>query len=157
KADQSFVDYGLPDQIIGNDTITSTDLIRQLWLDNHYYGQIISLQYRNSNDQITIGGGWNRYEGNHFGEIVWSEIGIPYKFRWYDHDALKTDVNVYTKYQRQLNPYLSLFVDLQFRLINYNIDGFRDNPTVMINQDWNFFNPKAGITYNKNGYQFYVS
>ncbi len=157
KADQSFVDYGLPDQIIGNDTITSTDLIRQLWLDNHYYGQILSLQYRNSHDQFTIGGGWNRYEGNHFGEIVWSEIGIPYKFRWYDHDALKADVNIYAKYQRQLNPYLSLFGDLQFRRIKYNIDGFRDNPTLMINQDWNFFNPKAGITYNKNGYQFYAS
>ena len=157
KADQDFADYGLPDKVVGNDTIRSTDLIRQLWLDNHYYGQILSLQYRNDRDQFTIGGGWTRYEGNHFGEIVWSQVGVPYKYRWYDHDALKTDVNVYAKYQRQLNPFLSLFADLQFRNVKYNIDGFRDNPDLTIDQNWNFFNPKAGISYNKNGYQFYAS
>jgi len=157
KADQGFSDYGLPDKVIGNDTITSTDLIRQLWLDNHFYGQIFSFQYRKDKDQMTFGGGWTRYDGNHFGEIIWSEIGIPYKYRWYDHDALKTDLNFYGKYQRQLNPYLLLFADLQYRKVKYDIDGFRDNPTVTIDQDWDFFNPKAGITYSKNGYQVYGS
>jgi len=157
KAGEDLADYGLPDKIVGNDTITSTDLIRQLWLDNHYYGQILSLQYRKNSDQFTIGGGWTRYEGNHFGEVVWSQVGIPYKYRWYDHDALKTDVNVYAKYQRQLNPHLLLFADLQYRNVKYNIDGFRDNPGLTIDQNWSFFNPKAGISYYKNGYQFYAS
>src|SRR4030095_9896331 len=157
KADQDFADYGLPDKIEGNDTITSTDLIRQLWLDNHYYGQILSLQYRNDKDQFTIGGGWTRYEGNHFGEIVWSQVGVPYKYRWYDHDALKTDVNVYAKYQRQLNPYLSMFADLQYRNVKYHIDGFRDNPDLTIDQNWNFSNPKARISCNRNGYQCYAA
>ncbi len=157
KADQNFSDYGLPDQVIGNDTITSTDLIRQLWLDNQFYGQIFSLQYKKDKNQLTFGGGWTRYDGNHFGEIIWSEIGIPYKYRWYDHDALKTDLNFYGKYQRQFNPYLLFFADLQYRRVKYDIDGFRDNPAVMIDQDWDFFNPKAGITYSKNDYQFYAS
>jgi len=157
KADQGFSDYGLPDQVIGNDTITSTDLIRQLWLDNQFYGQIFSVQYRKDKDQVTFGGGWTRYDGNHFGEIIWSEIGIPFKYRWYDHDALKTDLNFYGKYQRQLNPYLLFFTDLQYRKVKYDIDGFRDNPSVRIDQDWDFFNPKAGITYSRNGYQFYAS
>ncbi len=149
KADQNALDYGLQD--------TTGDLIRQLWLDNHYYGQIFSIQYRKNKDQFTFGGGWTRYEGNHFGEIIWSQTAIPHKYRWYDHNALKTDLNVYAKYQRQLTPYLSLFGDLQLRRVKYNIDGFRDNPTVTINQDWNFFNPKAGISYTKNGYQLYAS
>ena len=38
KNDEDFADYGFNDTIIGNDTITSTNLIQQKWLDNKYYG-----------------------------------------------------------------------------------------------------------------------
>ncbi len=53
--------YGLPNQIIGNDTLQSTDLIRQLWLNNYFYGAIFSLQYKYKKTQFTFGGGWDKY------------------------------------------------------------------------------------------------
>ncbi|MGO8055920.1 hypothetical protein, partial [Rhizobium leguminosarum] len=36
KAQESYSDYGLPDYVVGSDTLTATDLIRQLWLDNDF-------------------------------------------------------------------------------------------------------------------------
>jgi iron complex outermembrane receptor protein len=76
KAEENFTDYGLPDFIRGNDTMFKTDLVRQLWLDNKFYGQVFSLQYKTPGDQLTIGGGWTHYDGNHFVKIIWAQAGV---------------------------------------------------------------------------------
>src|SRR4051812_45265335 len=57
RASQNFSDYGLNDPIVGIDTIKSTDLVRQLWLDNNFYGSVFSLQYKKNETQLTFGRG----------------------------------------------------------------------------------------------------
>ncbi|MES1218898.1 MAG: TonB-dependent receptor, partial [Bacteroidota bacterium] len=37
------------------------------------------------------------------------------------------------------------------------INGFRNNPSLVIKNQYDFFNPKAGISYNKNGWKSYLS
>ena len=115
KADQAYADYGLPEPIYGTDTITNTDLVRQLWLDNDFYGSIFSLQYKTDNSQFTFGGGWNRYEGNHYGDVVWAEKGLALPGRWYDLDANKNDLTLYFKQQTKIGSLVSVFYDLQYR------------------------------------------
>lgn len=153
----SFENYGLPDFVLGTDTLTNTDLVRQLWLDNKYYGQILSLQYKKNNDQLTFGGGWNRYEGKHYGNIIWAQTGIPKDYQWYDLNAVKTDVNVYTKWEHSLSRKLNVYADIQYRNVQYKMNGFEHNPTVFVNRNFNFINPKAGITYSFNGLQTFFS
>ncbi len=153
----SFENYGLPKPVFGNDTITNTDLVRQLWLDNSYYGQILSLQYKKNKDLLTLGGGWNRYNGKHYGKIIWAEAGIPKDYRWYNLKALKTDVNIYSKWQHSISKRLELYADVQYRKVDYNMDGFRDNPAVIVERDFSFINPKAGITYSFHGLQTFFS
>ncbi len=153
----AFANYGLPNPVFGNDTITNTDLVRQLWLDNNYYGQIFSLQYKKNSNQLTLGGGWNRYDGKHFGNIIWAEVEIPKDYRWYNLNALKTDVNIYTKWQHALSRHLELYADVQYRKVHYTMNGFRNNPAVLVTRDFNFINPKAGITYSYKGLQAFVS
>jgi len=46
KTAAAYADYGLPDHIVGDTTLGSTDLIRRKWLDNFFYGGIFSLQYK---------------------------------------------------------------------------------------------------------------
>ncbi len=157
KAGEFFGDYGLNDFVTGNDSLTKTDLVRQLWLDNNYYGQIASLQIKGSKSTFTAGGGWNRYDGKHFGEIPWAAVGVPVKHRWYDLRAHKTDVNAYTKYTRRVGNGLELFGDVQYRNVNYDIGGFRNSPTLMVNNKYNFVNPKAGITYTSGYMRMYAS
>lgn len=153
----AFESYGLPNPVYGTDTLTNTDLVRQLWLVNSYYGQILSLQYKKNNDNLTLGGGWNRYDGNHFGKIIWAQTGVPKDYEWYRLKAFKTDINVYAKWQHSLNKNLDLYADLQFREVFYKMKGFRDNPAVFVMRDFNFINPKGGITYSNNGWQAFLS
>jgi len=158
KADNNYANYGLPNIIVGSDTFTTTNLVRQRWLDNYFYGQIASLQYKTNVDEVTIGGGWNKYNGKHFGKIVWLEKGnIPDNFHYYHHPAEKSDANIYAKWQHHLTPHLSSFIDVQYRFVKHTMNGFEGNEILNISRQFNFVNPKIGITYTKNGWQSFLS
>lgn len=148
KTGQSFSDYGLPAFIPNEgDSITSTDLIRQLWLDNYYYGGLFSLMYEKKSTQVTFGGLWSQYVGQNYGYINWAQYGVPDHYRWYLHDAQKNDMNFYLKAQHTFNDNLVVFADLQYRNVAYFINGFRTNPDLKPAVNYNFFNPKVGVTY----------
>ena len=153
----SFATYGLPNPVFGNDTLTNTDLVRQLWLVNSYYGQIFSLQYKRNSNQFTLGGGWNQYNGEHYGSIIWAEVGVPKDYRYYDLNAVKKDVNIYSKWQHSLSRHVDLYADVQYRNVHYTMNGFEDNPTMTVSRNFSFVNPKAGITYTNNGFQAFLS
>lgn len=159
KADRKLAEYGLPDFANGTNTIKRTDVVRRLWLDNNFYGTIFSLQHHKDKTDVTFGGGWNGYDGKHFGEIIWAKehAAVPANYRWYDVDAYKKDFSLYSKWVQQLSVTLQSFIDVQFRNINYTINGFRANPTLIRKNNYNFLNPKLGITYNKNNWQLYAS
>lgn len=152
REDDDFADYNLNNVIIGNDTITSTDLIRRRWLDNDFYGTTFSLNYLNDDLDITFGGAWNKYDGDHFGEIIWAQYASnsDIRYRYYDNVGLKTDFNVYLKTNYQLND-LNLFADLQVRKIDYETVGIdNDLRAIDAGDDYTFFNPKVGATYTLN-------
>jgi iron complex outermembrane receptor protein len=158
KASQAYSKYGLPNVIVGGITVTETDLVRQRWLDNYFYGQIASLQYKNSKDELTFGGGWTTYDGKHYGTIPWMQTGtVPNGYRYYNYPATKTDLNLYTKWQHQLGAHWSSFADLQYRHVNHNMKGFQGNPDLFVDRSFDFINPKAGITYINNGWQTFFS
>jgi iron complex outermembrane receptor protein len=157
KAGAKFSSYRLANPIINGTAVTKTDLVRQLWLDNNFYGQIFSLQYKKNNNQLTFGGGWNKYDGEHFGKIIWAQTGIPKDYRYYDVDAVKTDNNIYAKWEHAINNHWQLYGDLQYRNVDYKIGGFRNNPSVKVNRNFNFINPKAGLTYTNKGLLAYFS
>lgn len=151
RMDEGFSDYALPGAIIGSDTITATDLIRQRWLDNNYYGLTFSFIHDSRRRvNATIGGAFSYYEGDHFGDVIWSRVATNYDVphRWYENTGIKTDFNIYTKAVWKVSSKLSAYGDLQFRRIDYRING-PDNDFRDITQSrlWNFFNPKAGIHY----------
>lgn len=158
KADQRLSRYGLPNVVVGGNTISRTNLVRQRWLDNDFYGQILSLQYKKNKQELTIGGGWSRYVGSHFGTIPFIEIGtVPAGYKYYDLPAEKTDANAYVKYQFNIHRNWSLFTDLQLRRVKHTMNGFSDNPTLNISRSFSFFNPKLGIAYQRNQLSAYLS
>jgi iron complex outermembrane receptor protein len=151
KAGEDYADYGLPNA-------GTTDLVRQLWLDNEYYGNTFSFQYRHNKTQATLGGAFTQYDGQHFGEVIWASNGMPEPtHRWYDLDALKTDYSVYAKQQTAFGKGWHLFADLQYRHVRYNIGGFRDNPNLAVSNRYHFVNPKAGISYQRGAWKSYLS
>ncbi len=169
KADQSLSQYQIEPINLPNTTITESDLVRQLWLDNHFYGTVFSTQYQKDNNfSLTIGGGYNEYDGDHFGEVVWAEYlgNTDVENRYYDNNAFKTDGNLYAKAQYYFTDNLSGYVDVQARHITYDFLGKDRQPAPGVGQQvvdvqqtdrLTFFNPKAGITYRKNNHRLFAS
>ena len=126
----------------------TTDLIRRLYLDNYYYGSVFSLLYSKNKTKLTFGGGWTQFENRHYGTIVWAQNGgVTPNYKWYEDPSQKNDFNVYLKAEQNVGEKVVLFADMQYRNVAYYINGFQDNPTLMPAVNYNFFNPKAGITY----------
>ncbi|MFN8264455.1 MAG: TonB-dependent receptor [Chitinophagaceae bacterium] len=147
KTKASVSDYGFDDFVVGGETITEADLIRQLWLDNYFYGTTFSAQYKKDKNQFTFGGAYTQYDGKHYGKITWSEAPIPKEYKWYDLTADKSDLNLYAKYQRRITTRWEAFADVQYRTVNHTINGFRKTPDLKLNNNFNFVNPKLGISY----------
>ena len=159
KANKKLADYGLPNYFDGTNTIKKTDLVRRLWLDNYFYGTIFSLQYQKNKTQVIFGGGYNAYDGKHYGKIIWAAVqaAVPKDYRWYNLKAHKKDFSVYNKWIQQWSSNWQSFVDVQFRNIDYKIHGFRYNPGLEISENYAFLNPKIGITYSNNNWQAFIS
>ena len=157
KEDEDFEDYGFSPLIIASDTIVATDLIRRKWLDNDFYGTVFSANYTNEKLNLIFGGGWNTYEGAHFGEVIWARFASNGNIRdtYYDDDSKKTDLNLYTKANYKLDSHWSIYGDLQYRTVGYSANA---EDTGLVDDTFNFFNPKAGMVYdaNKNN-NFYFS
>ncbi len=152
KPNDKLSKYGLPNVIVGNTEIKRTDIIRRRWLDNDFFGATYALQYRpNARLNATLGGAWNKYDGDHFGEVIWARYASTsnIRHRYYDNNAVKTDFNIFAKATYGLTDKLNLFGDMQMRKINYTYVGFnKDLQNLDQDVDYTFFNPKAGITYN---------
>lgn len=151
KEAQKLTNYGLKPVVIGNTTITRTDLIRRRWLDNDFYGFTYAFAYKPATKlQLTLGGAYNEYKGAHFGQVIYAQYGSNGNNdrHYYDNDGFKTDFNTYLK--ANFNPVekLNIFADLQYRRIHYDILGTEKNLNQLdIKDNLNFFNPKVGATY----------
>ena len=157
RADQPYAAYNLQDAVVGTTIYPSSDFVRQLWLDNSFYGDVFSVQYRPDRTEFTFGGAYTRYDGNHYGKLVWAQHGLTGPNKWYDLDALKDDFNSYGKLLQKLSPQWNVYADVQFRHVKYNIDGFRDNPNLLIESKYDFFNPKVGVSFNYKRWKGYAS
>jgi iron complex outermembrane receptor protein len=151
RTNDKYANYNLPNVVIGNDTIARTDIIRRRWLDNYFYGSTFSLDF-NSFKKLTasIGGGWNQYDGDHYGRIIWARNAgnIENDHQYYYGKGVKKDFNLYGKLYYQFTNKLNAFADLQYRRASHNISGTdNDQATLAYDQSYSFVNPKAGLTY----------
>jgi iron complex outermembrane receptor protein len=145
--------YGLKPVIIGTDTLANTDLVRRLWLSNYFYGATYNLTYKPNNDfNLILGGAYNEYKGDHYNNIEWTQQSttIPPDYEYSRNHAKKTDFNIFSRAEYHIGEVL-LYGDLQYRHISYSFLGYDQNLNNVQQQvGLNFFNPKAGITYQLN-------
>ena len=144
KPQAALENYGINSKI-------STDLVRQKWLDNDFYGTTFSMQYEGSAKiKFNFGGAWNRYVGRHYGLITEGKsLPVSYKgYEWYRSRSQKTDLNFYAKANLVLADRWNSYLDLQYRTVGYSMLGTADKFLTLNNQNsYQFFNPKAGLTH----------
>lgn len=136
--------------------IDETDLIRRRWLDNDYYVVNGTVNYSDSQLDFTSGLFYSYYTNDHFGEVIWSRFAGNSEIRdnYYFGTGTKQEFTVFSKATWKLDDQLSVFGDLQGRFVNYETSGLTsDKVNLLVDENFNFFNPKAGITYQINNAQ----
>ncbi|MDO7170979.1 TonB-dependent receptor [Mariniflexile sp. AS56] len=150
KVDEDFADYDLDEITMGGETINSTDLIRRRWLDNDFYVVNGSANYKTGELDMSFGLSYSKYVGKHFGEIIWARYASNSEFgdHYYDGKGVKKDFSNFIKATYKLSDQISLYGDLQTRVVDYKTTGLTsDRVSLLVDETFNFFNPKAGITY----------
>ena len=153
---KNYASFGL------NSVKMKNDLIYRKQMGNDFYGAIASVNYDNQkNLTANFGGGWNKYDGDHWGNVLWhkvnGDIARDNNFEYYRNNAKKTDFNIYGKASYEFVKGLSAFLDLQYRHVNVKMqdpsDRFIGNSFTgdyIINEKYDFFNPKFGFNYEIN-------
>lgn len=150
KRNRKLLEYGISPFEVEGETVTKVDLIRRKSLNNNFLGGLLSLNYNRNNLKTFFGGGFNKYNNNHFGNVLWTSVnaGIPNHYEWYRNQGTKTDANAFAKATYALGSGLSFFGDVQLRRVEYALSGADDDlQAIDQSHPWNFFNPKAGVFY----------
>lgn len=156
KQDSKLSNYKLKDLIIGNETISRSDLIRRQWLDNNFYGILNRVTGTINNWNLEIGMGANTYKGYHYGNVIWAQYfsnGLK-DHEYYRNKANKDEFSGFFKAIVTLTPNLDLFGDIQYRSIQYkghDLPGgesvYKNGGPIKFDKNYIFINPKIGTSY----------
>lgn len=162
----------LNDFNIADSSGESYDLVTRRWLDNHFFGTILELDYRDIEEKhnITFGAAVNNYLGDHYGNVIWNSRDNEdsedpdNSFRiapteYYFNDASKLDFNTYLKWTYRFTNRFISYADVQYRRVDYNYQGFNEGGELVDQAEaLSFINPKIGLSYLLNAdSKIYVS
>ena len=131
----------------------SEDFITRKWLDNQFYVINYTLNYLKNNNNIIFGSTYSEYNGDHFGETIWSQNSGDIEFTdlFYNGNGLKKDFSNFIKSIYQISNDVSIYADLQLRNIDYQTTGSTSNiDQLVVDKKYSFLNPKAGLNYDIN-------
>lgn len=161
KIGRKLAEYGMQPYEHDGATVKKSDLVRKKGMDNWFGGGIFSLNYKDNRLNASLGGGLNRYDGDHFGKVMWVKnyLGqLNPDNDYYRNNATKNDGNIYLRANYELFEGLSAYADLQYRHITYKMSGRNDKwndaanglQRLDIDEKFDFFNPKAGLSWQIN-------
>lgn len=149
------------------------DMIRHKYMYNHMGGANVATNYRTRTLDLVAGGSWSRYTSPHWGTISWVDGVEDVSGHWYDNDVVKDDANLFARADWMVaeggdNEELHLFGDLQYRYVGYKSWGTNDNAIegedgsytmqpINVDKQYNFFNPRLGISYLAQNHNLFAS
>ena len=146
KADSKFSKYGLQS---GDASRKKSDFIVQQAMDNCYYAANSTLTYDKGYWKGSAALSYGLYDGEHFGDVIWcKDLPLEGKYTWYENIGKKTDFSVFARGEYSGIEDFTIYGDLQYRGVKYALEGIdKDFATLDWEANYNFFNPKGGVTY----------
>ena len=163
KTGRKLVEYGLTPFLVEGEEVKKSDLVRRKLVSSDFGGGIFSFNYKSGKLDAALGGGANYYVNGHNGRVMWIKnyLGnLAPDHEYYANTAKKADANIYAKANYDLGSGLNLYADLQYRHIEYKINGNNDKwdntveperlQRLTVDEPFSFFNPKAGLFWQIN-------
>lgn len=168
--------YGLtPMQDGKGNTISKTDFVRQKGLTQHTYGLVWNMNYKDDVWDMVGGLSLQNFDCSHFGYLTYAkspevsnQILANGRYRYYDSPAHKLDGNAFIKAAYHIDEHWDVFADVQYRHVGYKSDGYNDKyyldgngvpqkHWLDIDKKYDFFNPKAGFSWQYGIHRIYGS
>ena len=152
KSGKSFSKYLMPSPVIDGVQYDEGDFITKEALANDYLVLNSDLRYSSDRLKLTAGVNLSRYDGDHIGSVLWSDVlGDTFDYgshEWYLNRGLKHDLSLFTRAEVVCCEGLTAFADLQYRGIWLEMAGPEDDEVLLDHKDeWHFFNPRVGLSY----------
>ncbi len=175
RPDNKLSKFGMTAADAEGNNIKRTDFVRKKGLSQNTYGLIWNTNYKDDNWDIIGGFSLQNFDGNHFGYVTYAANEVVRQkylpnnsdYKYYDSDAHKFDGNVFVKAAYHISEQWDVFADMQYRHVGYKTDGINDkfyeeesgfyNQRLDINEKYDFLNPKAGFSWQKDGHRAYGS
>ena len=164
KVNKKLVNYGFPKEL------GRSDLIYQKRMENSLLVGQAQVKYTRGRWNASAGVSESGYLGIHNGKVLWAkQLGADYPYaqlNWYDNSAWKLDFSVFARAEYKPLDWLTAYADLQYRGLDYRLEGTDDDwleyggaeaDKLSYKRDWNFFNPRAGVTAAWGWHKLYAS
>ena len=157
-------------------TLKKTDFVRKKGLKQDTYGVVGNINYKDENWDIIGGLSVQQFDGNHFGHLTYikneelrQHLMNGNDYQYYDSDAHKLDASAFIKALYRITDSWDVFADMQYRHVGYKTDGYNDKfyedgntgeikkHYLDINNKYDFFNPKAGVSFHQDGHRAFFS
>ena len=139
------------------------DFIVQEAMDNHYLVLNSDIKYSSEMLALTAGINLSRYDGDHIGKVLWSDLlGDGYDYdthKWYLNNGLKQEGNAFVRAEWNPLDWMTAYADLQYRGVWLDMTGPEDDQIPLdYATRWHFLNPRAGLSFHWNPYnKTYIS
>ena len=157
-------------------TLKKTDFVRKKGLTQDTYGVVGNVNYKSQDWDIIGGLSLQQFDGNHFGYLTYikneelrNHLMNGGDYKYYDSDAHKFDASAFIKALYRITDNWNVFADMQYRHVGYKTDGYNDKfyedentgeikkQFLEIDNKYNFFNPKAGVSFHQGGHHAFFS
>ena len=167
--------FGLSNFVLSDGSVLKkTDFVRQKGLTQDTYGMVWNVNYQDRRWDVMAGASFRNFEGNHWGYLTYvaneelrQEVLADGKYKYYDSDATKADNQLFLKGTYHLTSAWDVFADVQYRHVGFMTNGINDkfyeegnayyNQSLNIKKQYDFINPKAGLSYHNGGHNAYLS
>ena len=169
--------YGLNNFTLSDgSTLKKTDFVRKKGLTQDTYGMVANVNYKDDSWDVIGGLSVQQFDGNHFGYLTYikneelrNHLMSNGDYQYYDSDAKKLDASAFIKALFHINDSWDVFGDMQYRHVGYKTDGYNDKfyedentgeikkHYLDIDKKYDFFNPKAGVSFHQDGHRAFFS
>lgn len=169
--------FGLTFKNPDGSALKKSDFVRQKGLTQHTYGAVYNVSYHDELWDVIGGVSAQNFRSNHFGHLTYvgndalaaAILDASGRYTYYGSDAFKGDYSAFIKASLSLGEHWDIFGDLQYRRVDYRTDGRNDkfvynkaegtyaNQMLDVDNHYNFFNPKGGVSYTNGAHRAYAS
>ncbi len=176
RPDNKLSKFGLSNYTLSDGSVLKrTDFVRRKGLTQDTYGLNWTLRYQKDRWDVLGNVSFQNFEGDHYGYLTYAAneelektLLSNGKYRYYDSAADKADAAAFLKGTYRISDAWAAYADLQYRHVGFITNGINDkfvdngdgtyaNQLLCVDKQYDFLNPKVGVSFQRHGHNAYAS